>query len=156
MKHHGDNHEGDGRSSPYGLSTLSPASELVDVAREIGEADAMIAQTTSSKLNLIAKQIRALQSQAREILDGAKRDLDLHRAKCNFARRIGQSYHLYEKRDGTLYWSMLSPEEWGTPRHTHRGAYRLEPDQSWTPTDQIDEDEDTQATDALIGKLLGG
>lgn len=154
MKHQGDNHRGDGRSSPYGLSTLSPATELVNVAREIGEADAMIAQTTSSKLELIAKQIRSLQAQAREIVEDAKRDIDLHRAKCAFSRRIGQTYHLYAKGDGTLYWSMLSPQEWGTPPHAHKGAYRLEPDQSWTPAEDIQAAADPFAADALLDKLL--
>lgn len=155
-KHQGENHRGAGRSSPYGLSRLAPETTLVDVAHEISQADAMIAQTTSSKLRLIAEQIRQLQNQARDILDDAKRDLDLHRAACMFSRRVGQIYHLYEKPDGSLYWSMLSVEDWGAPPHAPRGAYRLEPDQSWTPVDEIagDCDVDPLAGDELIRMLL--
>jgi hypothetical protein len=153
-KHQGENHAGASSSSPYGLSTMAPEMTLVDVAREINEADTMIAQTTSSKLKLIAAQIRQLQAQAREVLDGAKRDLDLHRARCAFSRRIGQTYHLYEKPDGTLYWSMLSVTDWGTPRHAYRGSFRLEPDQSWTPADEIEDANDPLAGEELIRKLL--
>lgn len=152
-KHEGDNHRGPSSTAPYGLSRLAPEMSLVDVAKEIGEADAMIAQTTSSKLKLIAAQIRQLQASAREILDGAKRDLDLHRAQCSFTRRVGQTYHLYERSDGTLYWSMLSVSEWGTPPHPHRGSFRLEADQSWTPAEQIAGD-DPLSGHELIRQLL--
>ncbi len=135
MKYEGDNHDGDSRSAPYGLSRLAPQTDLAEVAKEIAEADQLIATVTSSKLDLIATQIRRLQDDAREILAAARRDLDLHRAACNFSRRIGQIYHLYEKQDGTLAWSMLSPDDWGTPKDDYRGSYRLEPDRTWTPTE---------------------
>lgn len=155
-KHQGENHRGAGRSSPYGLSRLAPETTLVDVAHEISQADAMIAQTTSSKLKLIEEQIRQLQIQARDILEDAKRDLELHRAACAFSRRVGQTYHLYEKPDGSLYWSMLSVADWTAPPHTPRGSYRLEPDQTWTPVEEIgDGDEvDPLAGHELIRKLL--
>jgi hypothetical protein len=153
-KHRGDNHGGHGRSSPYGLSRLAPETTLVDVAEQIHEADRMLAQTTSSKLKLIARQIQHLQEQARDILEEAQRDVELHRAKCTFSRRIGHVYHLYEKPDGTLYWSMLSADEWGTPPHDYRGSYRLEPDQSWTPADEVGDDEDPLDAEELMRKLL--
>ncbi len=152
-KYEGDNHEGPGRSSPYGLSRLAPETSLVDVAREISEADTLIAQSTSSKLKLIAAQIRQLQAQAKEIVDDASRDLALHRATCSFSRRIGKTYHLYEKVNGDLMWSMLAPDEWDAP-YTSRGSYRLDPDQSWTPAEEVREDEDPLGTDAVIQKLL--
>jgi hypothetical protein len=156
-KHQGDNHEGPARSAPYGLSRLAPETTLVDVAKEISEADTLIGQATSSKLKLIAAQIRRLQDDAREILDHAKRDLDLHRAACAFSRMVGCTYHLYEKADGRLVWSMLSPTDWGDPPHRFRGSYRLEPDRSWTPLDEFIADETTDellSGDALVRRLL--
>ena len=152
-KHQGDNHDGPGRSAPYGLSRLAPETKLVEVAREIGQADAMIAHTTSSKLKLISKQILALQEQARDILDEAKRDLDLHRAQCSFSRRVGRTYHLYEKADGTLFWSMLAPDEWDAD-HAFRGSYRLEADQSWSPAETATDADDPLGAQVLIQKLL--
>lgn len=156
-KHEGDNHEGAGRSAPYGLSTLAPATTLVDVAREIVEADTMIAQTTSAKLKTIAEEIRRLQDQARRVLDDAKQDIALHRAACSFSRRIGKIYHLYERADGTLFWSLLSPDDWSPP-HTPRGSYRLEADQSWTPVEDIEvaTTDDPLAGDELMRRLLPG
>jgi len=158
-RYSGPNHDGGDRSSPYGLSRLAPAMKLTDVAGEIERADEMIGQTTSSKLRVIAEQIRHLQRQAEEILTSAKKDLDLHRASCAFPRRIGHSYHLYQRHDGSLYWSMLSAEEWGaSPPHEYVGSYRLEPDRSWTPLHDIDENNDVDpfAGEEIVRKLLPG
>lgn len=122
------------KTTTYGLSRLAPPIRLVDAAAEIEKADLLISSVAGSKLRMIAEQIRALQEQAQQIVDQAEQDAQLHRARCHFARRPGHTYHLYEGPDG-LYWSMLSPDDWGTPPHPHRGSYLLEADQSWTPVD---------------------
>lgn len=119
------------KTTTYGLSRLAPPIRLVDAAAEIEKADLLIGAVAGSKLRLIADQIRALQEQAQQIVEQAEQDAQLHRAKCQFTRRPGHVYHLYEGPDG-LYWSMLSPGDWGTPPHPHKGSYRLEADQSWT------------------------
>lgn len=131
-----DRHDGPARTSPYPVSRLAPAHELVDVAREIESADRMLGAVVSGKLEVIAEQIRALQEEARAILEQAKSDLDLHRAECTFRKRPGHVYHAYRRADGRAYLSMLSPEEWGTPPHEHLGSFRLELDQSWTPLER--------------------
>lgn len=130
-------HRGPAHSSPYPISRLAPAFDLVDVAREIQKADELIVDVASDKLRLIADQIHALQAQAREILADAQRDAELHRAACNFVKRPGQTYHLYRKADGPLYFSMLSPEDWkGRPPDAFEGSYRLEVDMSWTAAEK--------------------
>lgn len=138
-KHDGPKHTGSAKSSPYGLSRLAPPIALVDVAEEIQKADHMVGTVVGSKLEVIAEQIRRLQEDAREILERAKRDLDLHRAGCSFPRRPGHVYHLYERSEDVRYWSMVSPEEWGKHApHTFLGSYRLEADQSWTAVEGDD------------------
>ena len=157
QKHSGDNHDGSGRSSPYGLSRLAPQMTLVDVAQEIARADQAIGLATSGKLRLIAEQIRHLQSQAQEIMQAAQRDLRLHRASCAFERVPGQIYHLYEKANGSCVWSILSSEDWGgSPPHTFCGSYRLELDQSWTPVDEIHshDGDDGLVADDVVQRLL--
>ncbi|MBK8258294.1 MAG: DUF2452 domain-containing protein [Polyangiaceae bacterium] len=131
-------HQGPRQAAPYPLSRLAPAHDLVDVAREIQEADRMLGTVASQKLSLIAKQMRALQEEARAILETAHRDADLHRATCRFQRRPGHTYHFYQKPDGGLYISLLSPDDWrGTPPHTFFGSYRLENDMSWTSAEDV-------------------
>lgn len=141
-KRHNDaaKHEGPDHSSPYPVSRLAPAFDLVDVAREIQKADALIVDVASEKLRIIAEQIRVLQEQAQTIMADAKRDADLHRAQCNFVKRPGKIYHLYRKANDTLYFSMLSPADWkGAPPDAYEGSYRLELDQSWTAAEKIAE-----------------
>ena len=58
-------HTGSDSTSPYPVSSLSPSFELVDLAKQISEADAMINTRVSAKLRVIADQIRALQAEAK-------------------------------------------------------------------------------------------
>jgi hypothetical protein len=123
-------------ASPYPLSRLAPSFALVDVAREIQQADELLGAVVGGQLDVIATQIRALQDQARTILDRARLAGDLHRVSCNFKKRPGFVYHLYRRPDGERYFSILSPAEWGgKPPHSFDGAYRLELDSGWTRVD---------------------
>lgn len=134
----GARHEGPANTSPYPISRLAPVHDLVDTAREIQEADRMLGTVTGNKLQMLARQIRALQEEARTLIEAARRDADLHRAVCRFQRRPGHVYHFYRRPDGALYLSMLSPEDWrGSPPHPFEGSYRLESDMSWTKAEEI-------------------
>ncbi len=152
-RHDGAKHSGPASTSPYPMSRLAPAHDLVDIAREIQRADAVLGSVATGKLAMLAEQIRALQEQARAVLVGAQRDAELHRAKCQFRRRIGQTYHLYKEPSGALYFSMLSPEDWsGAPPHPYDGSYRLEADMSWTPAAEV---ESREARAQSVRLLLG-
>lgn len=151
-KYQGSAHQGPDRTSPYPVSRLAPATELVDLAKQIDQADAMLNTRVSAKLKVIADQVKVLQQEARSILEQTQRDQDLHRVQCNFKRQPGRIYHLYRRDDGRRYFSMLAPEEWrGAPPHEFVGSYRLESDMSWTPAEAIDEPDDTRA---LVQRLL--
>ena len=94
----------------------------------------MVSGRVNAQLAQIATQIRSLQAQAREVLEAAREDMQLHRAKCNFRRIPGKVYHLYRHSNGELHFSMLSPDDWkGRPPHQFVGSYRRESDLSWVP-----------------------
>lgn len=154
-RHGGDKHDGHARTSPYPMSRMAPAHDLVRVAEQIAKADEMVGNVVGGKLEVIVEQIRRLQEEARGILDGAKRDLDLHRARCAFEKRVGKIYHLYADGAGDPYFSMLAPEDWGEagPPHEHLGSYRLEPDQSWLPVERIRQ-RDADNTPERVRRLL--
>ncbi|MGB1274343.1 MAG: DUF2452 domain-containing protein [Nannocystaceae bacterium] len=127
----GPNHTGGDHTSPYPVSRMAPAIELVDLARQIERADHMLAVGVNGKLEIIAEQIRGLQKRAQEILDAAQRDAELHRARCNFVKRPGRVYHLY-RSDTEAYFSMLSPDDWrGQSPHAFAGSYELLTDMTW-------------------------
>ena len=153
-KHEGKGtvHSGHSRSAPYPVSRLGASVDLVDLVQQIATADSHINTRVSSKLQVIADQIRHLQAEARQVLESAQRDQELHRAQCNFKRIPGRTYHLYYRPDGSTYFSMLGPEDWGNkPPHQFKGSYRLENDMSWTSADQIDQPDDSRE---LVRRLL--
>ena len=148
----GELHQGSARSAPYPVSRLGASVDLVDLAQQIDQADSHINTRLSSKLQLIADQIRHLQDEARAVMEDAKRDQDLHRAQCSFKRIPGKIYHLYRRDDESIYFSMLGPKDWGgKPVHRFIGSYRLENDMSWTPEDKLDRPDDSRE---LVQRLL--
>ena len=141
-------------ASPYPLSRLSPRFDLVDAAAEIARADTLIGTVVNARLQTIQKQIRALQDEARSILEEAQRSARMHRARSNFQKVPGRVYHLYRRPDGELYFSMLSPSEWAgsAPQgHGFEGSYRLGADMGWTRMDM-----DGPAADAAEGTTSDG
>jgi len=111
-------HQGPEHAAPYPVSRMAPAIELVDLAKEIAQADNMLTQIAHGKLGVIAEQIKVLQSQARTILEETERSHRLHNAHCSFKKIPGRFYHLYQKENGAEYFSMLSPVEWNNhPPH---------------------------------------
>lgn len=155
----GGKHRGEQRTSPYPMSRLAPVHDLVDVARQISEADTMLGVVASAELSQIADQIRALQQRARDILAQARESLDIHHARCAFQKRPGHVYHLYGREPGAERWlSMIGPDEWGEPsaERTFLGSYRLELDQSWTRVDVAEgrpAPEPSKASE-LVGRAL--
>ena len=69
IKYSGKNHVGPDRLAPYPLSRLSPDIQLIDMAKEIAEADDMLSIQATGKLRLLLEQMRGLQDEARTILE---------------------------------------------------------------------------------------
>ncbi|XP_002739964.1 uncharacterized protein C1orf50 homolog [Saccoglossus kowalevskii] len=138
--------------NPEASGKIHDPMDLVELARHVQKADEFVRANAGNKLMTIAEQIRHLQKQAKKVLEEAKRDADLHHAACNIKKRPGQIYYLYKRESGQKYFSILSPEEWGTNcPHDYLGAYKLEFDMSWTPAKNI---EKRGEEIALIDKLL--
>ncbi len=142
-------------ASPYPVSRLSPPVALVDLAQEVAAADRLLSGVAEGKLRLIAEQIRALQQQARQVLEETRQQQDLHHVECSFKRLPGHTYHLYRRPDGSRYFSMLAPADWGDqPPHPYQGGWRLGHDLSWQPAES-----DSAATDpirTLLAELGAG
>ncbi len=137
-RYQGENHTGSSATTPYPASRLAPATELVDLAREIAAADNLLDLSSNARLRLIAAQIQTLQNQAQQILTETRRNQRLHRARCTFHRLPGRIYHLYRRHNGDLQFFMVGVDEWGgTPPHRFIGSYRLENDMRWTPVDPL-------------------
>ena len=138
-------------AAEYPQSRLAPRFDLVSMAHEIQSADAMLAAVAGAELEVIADQIRALRARAQEVLERARRDAALHRARCRFRKQPGRVYHLYREPNGQLYFSLLSPDDWrGAPPHAFEGSYRLELDLGWTPAAEIARRDGSRAATRLL------
>merc|ERR1739838_1196034 len=113
---------------------------LVELAEQVEKADQFTRATASSKLTVIAEQVRFLQEQARKVLEDARLNALLHKTNCNF-----------KKIPDEEFLSMISPEEWGSACPEYVGGYRLEFDMSWTELQDCDKKSNETA---LINKIL--
>lgn len=119
-------------------ATKADPGYLVELAKEVSLANSTIKAGACGKLEIIAQQIRFLQEQARQVLLDSSTDELINKAACNFVKKPGKVYHLYQREDGQPYLGMLSPEEWGgNPPHDFVGSYKLEYDMTFTPLEKV-------------------
>lgn len=126
----------DRRLMTHPARTLDPPFQIVEQAQELEKAEESIQSHVHGKLDLILKQIRALKAEARDIIEQAREDVELHKIKCNFEKRVGQTLHLYERASGDRYFSLLSLADWGgSPPARFIAAYEMKADRSFVRLD---------------------
>merc|ERR1719174_1020620 len=130
--------------APNGFQLANPKqsgklnqADLIALATQIQTADQFTRATAGSKLQVIAEQVRFLQQQARNVLEEANLNKDLHHMACNFRKVPGKTYHVYLSSSGAKYLSMISPMEWGMNRPEFVGSYKLENDMTFTPEEKV-------------------
>jgi hypothetical protein len=147
-------------TTPLGYQLVDPDKsgkktqmDLVELAEQVQKADQFTRATASSKLTVIAEQVRFLQEQARKVLEDARLNALLHKTSCNFKKVPGTIYYVYKQRkhpDQEMI-SLISPQEWGAAGPEFVAAYRLEFDMSWTEEKDMDR---RQNELQLINKIL--
>ena len=90
-------------------------------------------EQTNMQLDQIRKQIELLALQAQEIHKRKELSMTIYNAKLSFKPDIGQTYYLYEKKDGSHFLSLISPKEWGAgmPYKGFVAAVKLLADHTW-------------------------
>lgn len=90
-------------------------------------------EQTNMQLEQIKKQIELLALQAQEIQKRKELSMMIYNAQLSFKPNIGQTYYLYEKRDGTHMLSLVSPKEWGGsgPFKSFIAGVQLLADHTW-------------------------
>ncbi|XP_036602053.1 uncharacterized protein C1orf50 homolog [Trichosurus vulpecula] len=145
-----------GLVSPYRTHRVANPEDLVELAQQVQKADEFIRANATNKLIVIAEQIRHLQTQARKVLEEARKDAELHHVACSVVKKPGNIYYLYKRENGQQYFSIISPKEWGEScPHDCLGAYKLQHDFSWTPFDNIEkQDAEISITDTLLSQQM--
>ncbi|KAG5877887.1 hypothetical protein JTB14_023991 [Gonioctena quinquepunctata] len=126
---------------PGGVALVNPRKvskkthvELMELEEQLANADTFVKANATNKLEIIGRQMKNLHELMNDVINETRMNQELNHVACNFVKKPGHVYHLYERPSGQKYFSMLSPEEWITVPHNFLGSYRLEADQSWTPT----------------------
>ncbi len=90
-------------------------------------------EQTNMQLEQIRKQIELLALQAHEIQKRKELSMMIYNARLAFKPNIGQTYYLYEKKDGDHMLSLVSPKEWGAngPFKKFVSAVQLLADHTW-------------------------
>lgn len=90
-------------------------------------------QQTNMQLDQIRKQIELLALQAHEIHQRKELSMMIYQANLSFKPNIGQTYHLYQKKDDTHLLSLISPKEWGAngPFKKFIASVQLLADHTW-------------------------
>jgi len=114
--------------SPYATRTLDPPISMVDRVREIEKAGTTIKSHLDGKLDLILQQIQNLQNEARKIIAQAEADIVLHNIQCNFEKKPGMILHLYVRKNGESFFSLLSPLEWENSPAKFKASYKIKSD----------------------------
>jgi hypothetical protein len=90
-------------------------------------------EQTNMQLDQIKQQIELLARQAQEIRKRRELSMMIYEAKLSFQPVIGQTYHLYQKRDDSYMVSLISPKEWGGsgPFKQYISSVKLLADHTW-------------------------
>ena len=76
-----------------------------------------------SKLKVLFKQMENIKNEIHEIINESLQTDALNDIQCNFKKKPGNTYYLYKKPDDTLFFSIISPDEWKTTNNTYINSY---------------------------------
>jgi len=110
---------------PYGDNVAAPAITLPDT-KDYREVKVKEAQ------NKLKTRYEELEAEFKKLVETAADNELIYSANISFSPKVGESYHLYRKEDGTAWVSMVAPEEWGEGySFEFLGTFRLATDSVW-------------------------
>lgn len=111
-----------------GGSVIKP----IDKGRVKGLAVSAMYEQTDMQLEQIRKQVELLADQARQIHRRVEISERIYQCEMNFKPLISHTYHLYTRKDGTEFLSMIGPAEWGRSAPVQfQATVKLLADHTW-------------------------
>ena len=98
-----------------------------------GRAMKAMQEQTEEQMDQIYEQMKLLAKQVNDLKDRAEVSHLIYEADMSFQPIIGETYYLYEKKDGKQTLSLVSPEEWGNtiPFKKYLAKVKLLADHTW-------------------------
>jgi hypothetical protein len=106
---------------PYGTNVGAPAINIEDVGGWKRVAAGEVNKQIKTKFEELKSEYESLVEEYRW------NDL-IFRAEYNFMPVIGETYHLYSRENGSIFLSMISPNEW---KMDYIGSFKLTSTQKW-------------------------
>jgi hypothetical protein len=98
---------------PYAHTIGSAVIKPIDKGKVKGKAMAAMYEQTQSQLDQLKEQMQLIANQAKKLHDRIEISEKIYAAEMGFEPLIGQTYHLYERKNGQWVLSMVAPESWG-------------------------------------------
>lgn len=114
----------------------------VDKGKIKGQALAAMHDQTNRQFRQVMDQMQILMGQAHELKKRVEVSERIYQSNLNFSPVIHQVYYLYQRKDGSDFLSMISPEEWGRsfPYNHMVACVRLLSDHTWEVLESADGD----------------
>jgi hypothetical protein len=103
--------------TPGGVALVSPAAvaktsyiDFMELTEGVSNVSTAMQSNARNKLEIIGRQMKNLQELMTEVFEETKLSVELHKVACNFVKKPGHIYHLYQRPSGQKYFGMLSPE----------------------------------------------
>lgn len=106
---------------PYGTNIGAPAINIEDVGGWKKISAGEVNKQLKTKFDELKSEYESLVEEYRW------NDL-IFKADYNFIPVIGETYHLYARENGTIFLSMISPNEW---KMDYVGSFKLTSTQKW-------------------------
>ena len=105
----------------YGSNIGAPSIHLEDV----GGWKQIQAQNANK---IFTKKYEEIKDEFKKLVDEVSWNEFVYSASYNFVPVIGETYYLYERDNGSIFLSLIKPDEWGMKC---LGATRLESNNKW-------------------------
>jgi hypothetical protein len=105
----------------YGSNVGAPAIKLEDVGGwKKNQANGVNKQ--------FSKKYQEIKEEFEKLIDEVKINEMVYSSNYNFIPVIGETYHLYMRKDDSIFLSIISPDEWN---QQHIGSFILDSTQKW-------------------------
>lgn len=105
----------------YGSNHGAPAIKLEDVSGWKESQILSVNKQFNTKYEELKEEFKKLITEVRD------NEL-VYSSKYSFIPVIGESYHLYDKQDGTTFMSLIEPNQWS---QKYIGTYKLDSTHKW-------------------------
>lgn len=116
---------------PYGDSTLSPP--ITSSEKEVSEWKDN--KDKSSEKYFITKY-KEIVKEMEDLKESFNMNKKMDNVQCGFVPNVGENYYLYERQDGSMFLSIISPKEWSKKNLNFLGSYKVDSNNVWRKSDE--------------------